>query len=256
MVSLAFNKANSTLSHINEEFSDSILKSFLDIEDIMNTDKVLKYMMSLNTSKIEEMKSAYITVLKTLDKLDDISIKKVNAFFESLKNDISISKKNNNTINIEYLFKLSEVSKISDIIDKAEEAEKAKKEAKRSIETFLNTVNKFVKNDITNKEIYIDEDGVVYLKTNVGKPIGIQNMSSGEKQIVTFFACLIFGLESTNQSIFIVDEPELSLHLKWQKQFVDSIIDVNSNVQLIFATHAPEMTGRHRDKAVKLVPEV
>lgn len=256
LVSLAFNKANSTLSHINEEFSDSILKSFLDIEDIMNTDKVLKYMMSLNTSKIEEMKSAYITVLKTLDKLDDISIKKVNAFFESLKNDISISKKNNNTINIEYLFKLSEVSKISDIIDKAEEAEKAKKEAKRSIETFLNTVNKFVKNDITNKEIYIDEDGVVYLKTNVGKPIGIQNMSSGEKQIVTFFAYLIFGLESTNQSIFIVDEPELSLHLKWQKQFVDSIIDVNSNVQLIFATHAPEMIGRHRDKAVKLVPEV
>lgn len=81
-------------------------------------------------------------------------------------------------------------------------------------------------------------------------------MSSGEKQIVTFFAYLIFGLESTNQSIFIVDEPELSLHLKWQKQFVDSIIDVNSNVQLIFATHAPEMIGRHRDKAVNLVPEV
>lgn len=256
LVSSAFNKANSILSHINEEFSDSILKSFLDIEDIMNTDKILKYMMSLNTSKIEEMKADYITALKTLNKLDNTSIKKVNAFFESLKNDINTSKKNNNTLNIEYLFKLSEVSKISSIIDRAEEAEKAKKEAKRSIETFLNTVNKFVKNDISNKEICIDEEGIVYLKTNVGKPIGIQNMSSGEKQIVTFFAYLVFGLESTNQSIFIVDEPELSLHLKWQKQFVDSIIEINSNVQLIFATHAPEMIGRHRDKAVKLVPEV
>ena len=81
-------------------------------------------------------------------------------------------------------------------------------------------------------------------------------MSSGEKQIVTFFAYLVFGLETTNQSIFIVDEPELSLHLKWQRQFVDAIMEINNNVQLIFATHAPEIVGRNRSKAVKLIPDV
>ena len=79
-------------------------------------------------------------------------------------------------------------------------------------------------------------------------------LSSGEKQIVTFFAYLLFGLQDTNQSLFIVDEPEVSLHLQWQRQFVDTLLELNPEIQLIFATHAPEIIGRHRDKAFKLIP--
>ena len=93
------------------------------------------------------------------------------------------------------------------------------------------------------------------LKTASNKKISIHDLSSGEKQIITFFAYLIFGLPNTNQSIFIVDEPELSLHLNWQRKFVDSIMSINKSVQLIFATHSPEMIGRHRNKAVKLMPK-
>ena len=256
LVASAYNKSTTTLNRINEDFSDNILKSFLDVEDIINTDRAFQYMMSLNSTKIKEMQHEYIKVLKTLNKWDAASDTKVNAFFDSLQNDIALRKKNNNQVNLQFLFKLSEVSRITSIIDKAEKTEEAKKEARRPIETFLNTVNRFIANGIYNKEICIDDDGIVYLKTNGNKAIDIQNMSSGEKQIVTFFAYLIFGLENTNQSIFIVDEPELSLHLNWQRQFVDSIMDVNKNVQLIFATHAPEMIGRHRDSAVKLIPEL
>lgn len=256
LVAHAYNKSSTTLNRINEDFSDNILKSFLDVEDIINTDRVFQYMMSLNSTKIKEMQHDYIKVLKTLNKWDAASDTKVNAFFDSLQNDIALRKKNNNQVNLQFLFKLSEVSRITSIIDKAEKTEEAKKEARRPIETFLNTVNRFIANGVYDKEICIDDDGVVHLKTNGNKAIDIQNMSSGEKQIVTFFAYLIFGLENTNQSIFIVDEPELSLHLNWQRQFVDSIIDVNNNVQLIFATHAPEMIGRHRDSAVKLIPEM
>lgn len=253
LVASAFNKATLTLNRINEEFSDSILKAFLDVEDIISTDKIVQYMLSLNVTKIKQMQAEYIKVLKTLDKWDDTSKSKVNSFFDSLQRDINANKNNKNNVNIEFFFKLSEVSKITNIIDKAEAAENAKKEARRPIDTFLSTVNSFIAT--SNKEIDIDEEGVIFLRTGDQKPIGIQHMSSGEKQIVTFFAYLVFGLETTNQSIFIVDEPELSLHLKWQRQFVDAIMEINSNVQLIFATHAPEIIGRHRIKAVKLIPE-
>lgn len=255
LVESAFNKSSNTLNRINEEFSDNILKSFLDVEDVINTDNAFQYIMSLNSANIKKMQHEYIKVLKTLNKWDDASDNKVNAFFDSLQNDISFKKKYNNGISMQFLFKLSEVNRITNIIDKAEKAEEAKKEARRPIETFLNTVNKFISNGVYDKKICIDDDGIIYLQTNGNKTI-IQNMSSGEKQIVTFFAYLIFGLENTNQSIFIVDEPELSLHLNWQRQFVDSIMDVNKNVQLIFATHAPEMIGRYRDNAVKLIPEL
>lgn len=255
LVANAHNKATSTLNRINEEFSDSILKSSLDIENIISMDKIVQYMLSLNSAKIKEMQTEYINVLKTLNKWDSASSNKVNAFFDSLQRDISNSKENNNKVDIRFFFKLSEVSKITNIIDKAADVEKAKKEARSPLETFLLTVNRFISNG-GKKEICIDEDGIIFLKTNDQKSIGIQNMSSGEKQIVTFFAYLIFGLENTNQSIFIVDEPELSLHLNWQRQFVDSIMEINHSVQLIFATHAPEMIGRYRNKAIKLIPEV
>lgn len=256
LVASAFNKSTTTLNRINENFCDDILKSFLDVEDIINTNKALQYIMSLNSTSIKKMQHDYIKVLKTLNKWDHASNKKVNAFFDSLQNDISARKKNDNQVNIEFLFKLSEISRITNIIGKAEKTEEEKKEARRPIETFLDTVNKFISNGSDNKEICIDEDGIIHLKTSFNNAIDIKDMSSGEKQIVTFFSYLIFGLENTNQSIFIVDEPELSLHLNWQRQFVDSIMNINKNVQLIFATHAPEIIGHHRNMAVKLIPEL
>ena len=77
-------------------------------------------------------------------------------------------------------------------------------------------------------------------------------MSSGEKQLLTFFANLIFNVDRKSSGIFVVDEPELSLHLSWQKIFVDKAININNNIQLIFATHAPEIIGRYRDKMFRL----
>ena len=255
LVATAFNKSTATLNRINEDFSDDILRSFLDIEDMINSDRIVRHMLSLTTVKINELQSEYIQVLKTLNKWDLKSSKKVNAFFESLHKDIANGQKGNPAFSIEFLFKLSEVSKIIGIIDKAKETEKAKKEARAPIETFLRTANQFIHTEYNKKEICIDDDGIVFLRTGDGHEIGIQNMSSGEKQIITFFTYLVFGLPTTNQSIFIVDEPELSLHLNWQRQFVDSVLAINNNVQLILATHAPEMIGRHRDKAIKLLPQ-
>ena len=54
----------------------------------------------------------------------------------------------------------------------------------------------------------------------------------------------------------MVDEPELSLHLSWQKMFIDKAMRINQNMQLIFATHAPEIVGCHRDKMVKLIKKI
>ena len=77
-------------------------------------------------------------------------------------------------------------------------------------------------------------------------------MSSGEKQIFIIFASLIFGLKNNKSGIYIIDEPEASLHLKWQREFVSSILEINPNIQLIFATHSPEIVGRYTNYMRKL----
>ena len=42
----------------------------------------------------------------------------------------------------------------------------------------------------------------------------------------------------------------------WQKSFVESIRRVNNSIQLIFATHAPEIIGKYSDHAVKLQKKI
>jgi predicted ATP-binding protein involved in virulence len=53
-------------------------------------------------------------------------------------------------------------------------------------------------------------------------------------------AQLIFGAK---REIFIIDEPELSLHLGWQELFVDSITTSSPETQFILATHSPSIVG-------------
>jgi predicted ATP-binding protein involved in virulence len=64
-------------------------------------------------------------------------------------------------------------------------------------------------------------------------------LSSGERQIVIMIAHLSLNKRLSKSGIFIVDEPELSLHIGWQEQFVNAIQQANPAVQLILATHSP-----------------
>ena len=249
----SYNRINFTLSKINENFSEELLKSFLDIENITNAKQLLIYANKLNPDDISKIQNDYTVVLITIKKWDDSTNEKITIFFESLLNDIKKSK-NENGLNIEILFKLSELIKINSVIEKAERLEQSKSKVTQPLSNFLNAVNKFIKGKNNKKEICIDKEGQLFLKTSHKPKIDLQLLSSGEKQIVTFFAYLVFGLNNTNQSLFIVDEPELSLHLEWQLEFVDTLLELNPDIQLIFATHSPEIIGKRRDKAFKLIP--
>ncbi|EJL6677351.1 ATP-binding protein, partial [Vibrio cholerae] len=61
----------------------------------------------------------------------------------------------------------------------------------------------------------------------------------GETQIITLFAHILFNRRMVQQAVFMIDEPELSLHLAWQEMFVDSLKAANPELQVILATHSP-----------------
>ena len=147
----------------------------------------------------------------------------------------------------------NEMKKIQGIVDIAADAEKQKAQIMHPIELYLDTVNEFISTSDFEKKIDININGRIYFKTSDSESrLSIQYLSSGERQLLVFFASLIFGVKDTSSGIFVVDEPELSLHLSWQKVFVKKALEVNNNVQFIFATHAPEIIGKYRDRAVKL----
>lgn len=72
-----------------------------------------------------------------------------------------------------------------------------------------------------------------------GEPIDLKVLSSGEKQMLTIL--LAVYLENGEHYVLFMDEPEVSLHVEWQKQLIGIIRQLNPNVQIILSTHSPAM---------------
>lgn len=81
----------------------------------------------------------------------------------------------------------------------------------------------------------------------------LKDLSSGERQVLIVLTYLAFL--TGDKSIFVIDEPELSLHMKWQKELPKAILDLRpKDCQVIIATHSPEIAGRMKGNAVLLRP--
>lgn len=116
---------------------------------------------------------------------------------------------------------------------------------KEPITRFTESVNLFFKEG--GKEILIDGQGEIKVKINaMGKTKinTIYELSSGEKQLVVMMAHLSFYKLSRMAPIFVIDEPELSLHISWQEIFVDALLKASPNTQFILATHAPAILAK------------
>jgi predicted ATPase len=75
-------------------------------------------------------------------------------------------------------------------------------------------------------------------------------LSSGERQVLTMLFCATHM--SPADGIMLIDEPEISLHIDWQRIIVSEIMVQAGDRQIIACTHAPEVVAEHRDALVEL----
>jgi ABC-type cobalamin/Fe3+-siderophores transport system ATPase subunit len=74
---------------------------------------------------------------------------------------------------------------------------------------------------------------------------GIQNLSSGERQILT----LIYAITHiSSQDIILIDEPEISIHIDQQVELLKSISELSANKQVIVCTHSPTIAGEQIER--------
>ena len=101
----------------------------------------------------------------------------------------------------------------------------------------------------------------VLFRNNKGDEIRIDDLSTGEKQIVIRGGYMLKYQKSIQSNFILIDEPELSLHPEWQKkilQFYKRLFtDENGNqtAQIFVATHSPFIVhnfSRYNDKVVVL----
>ena len=253
---------NNEVNRLNNNFRDKILKTSINIySEKKNFSDIINEIENSNEEKILEIQESYLNIMTNLKLINEREIEKYNNFFSSyIKKYEQITDENDEKgkhFPIDLVLQYSEISKIRKVVELAQQMEKDKKQAEKPLELFCSTLNSFLSRagDIDSKNIIIEtigQPGVYFKIPNNQNKLSVQKLSSGEKQLIIFFANLIFGVNDRKNGIFIVDEPELSLHLTWQKLFIEQTLKINNNIQLIFATHSPEIVGRHRDKMYKL----
>lgn len=78
--------------------------------------------------------------------------------------------------------------------------------------------------------------------------IAARALSAGEKQLISF---LCYATLYKN-CIFMIDEPELSLHLDWQRKLVGSLKSLGPSNQYFFVTHSPAIYTKFADKEIRV----
>jgi len=117
----------------------------------------------------------------------------------------------------------------------------------KPLNDFILLVNRFFAQ--TGKKVIIGKEGRLKIEVG-GLSSPIQALSSGERQILIMLAHLSLNPPLRKDGIFIVDEPELSLHMEWQDMFVESVQAANPRLQIILATHSPAIIAGHNDKCI------
>ncbi|MCC3448205.1 MAG: AAA family ATPase [Microcoleus sp. PH2017_39_LGB_O_B] len=82
-----------------------------------------------------------------------------------------------------------------------------------------------------------DEKAFNFLEMGSDNPISPESLSSGEKQILIILFTTL--LQDKKPYILLMDEPEISLHIDWQRSLIQHIRQINPICQIIMATHSP-----------------
>lgn len=110
------------------------------------------------------------------------------------------------------------------------------KQKESKILNFCHVCNKY----IVDKEFCYESssfDFTIKSKLDNNNNIKFQQLSSGEKQIVSLFSQLY--LSDNNNYFVIIDEPEMSLSVPWQREFLVDIHKGNFCKGLFAVTHSP-----------------
>ena len=125
------------------------------------------------------------------------------------------------------------------------------KEAIKKICDEINSIFNLLDMDIEMVGINKDSNNMPLFKNKFGTEFDINSLSSGEKQL--FLRAMTLKMLDINNSVILIDEPEISLHPKWQQKIVKVYEGIGENNQIIIATHSPHIVSSVKSESLKLL---
>lgn len=104
----------------------------------------------------------------------------------------------------------------------------------RSVNLLKEKFNNYL---IDDKKLEILNDKV-FIKVD-GRELPVSDLSSGERHILTFLTLVLF--QGRQRNFLIIDEPEISLNIKWQRELMGLLHNLAPRTQIIVASHSPAL---------------
>lgn len=145
----------------------------------------------------------------------------------------------------------TQINKLNRLSDVVSAHNTASEEVFRRTTEFLATINSFLSD--SGKRVRFDDIGrMKFVIDTDDEERDIRTLSSGEIQLIVILTHLYFNPEVENANVFIIDEPELSLHVQWQEKFVEGITAASAETQFILATHSPSIILDRVKKCIEI----
>lgn len=135
-----------------------------------------------------------------------------------------------------------EDANLRQVVGNLDDVERSIERTMVPINSFLETITRLFSRGkslkLTNNELQIllaDE-----------RVLPISQLSSGEKHLIKI---LLSAMTAGSNSV-LIDEPELSMHIDWQRIFAQTTLSLNPGCQLILASHSPEVMADIPDNCI------
>lgn len=118
----------------------------------------------------------------------------------------------------------------------------------RRVQSLLDSLNEKYR----HKNLRVDRNEGFVVEMDSGTKLPLTSLSSGEQHELVLHYDLLFRVK--RNTIVLIDEPELSLHVSWQSRFLPDLLDFArlSEFDAIVATHSPYIVGERDDLMVGL----
>ncbi len=204
------------------------------IKDIISriNDSSIKGFAKVTGEMLHQLQEGFPKLSK--DDILNINGNNIEIILNRVKNNLSEADRNN----ILELLRTQELQKKQELayfLIKLEDIYLQQQSLDNSIKKFEKVCNEY----LVGKMFYFDESSVTLVIQNniTGEKVELNQLSSGEKQIVSLFSKLY--LEDKSNLLVFFDEPELSLSIKWQKQLLPHILETEKCDFLLAVTHSP-----------------
>ncbi|MGL5351439.1 MAG: AAA family ATPase [Cetobacterium sp.] len=213
---------NYFLNKNNEVVSKTEIEFLNEEADLKKLSKVIYMPTEINFSEIKNASDKYKYEYKFLNKVDSSIVKDIPSY---LATKVKLMQKNNEDMTY--------------------------KQIKDKVSEETNEIFEELELDIKMIGFTPDEKDLPLFSNSFGEVFDINGLSSGEKQL--FMRALTLKMIEAENAIILIDEPEISLHPKWQQKIIKIYQNIGDNNQVIIATHSPHIIGSVKNENVRVM---